>query len=72
MNYINDDIKIDFSVPKDILDLMEMCEKFDLEDNLGGYLQIAEHLVYVACRDACASNDITKKQWELIGRRYAL
>lgn len=72
MNYINEKISIDFKVPKDIFEMMQDCEKFDKDENYGAYESFASFLTGVLCKEAYVKGHITKKQWEIIERRYEL
>lgn len=72
MNYINDSVKIDFPVTKDIQYLMEECEKADREDNYPIYENYVNVLVFVVSKEAYVQGHLTKKQWETIERRYQL
>lgn len=69
-NFINGDISIDFKVPKDIEQLMNECELCDKEDDYPKYMNLAEYLVYVICKEAYVVGHLTKKQWETIEKRY--
>lgn len=67
-NYINDDIKINFKVPKKLQEIVDYLEELDAEDNAAFY-NYAETLEYVG-RDFVESGEITKKQWIRLCDRY--
>ncbi len=69
-HYINDDVKIDFDVSKDIRYMMDLCEQADRDNNYPMYMNYIEHLLYVICKEACYQGHITKEQWETFKRRY--
>lgn len=71
-NYINDDVKLDFEIPKSLVYLIEMCEKYDQEDNYGAYNSFADFLTEVASKELYVKGVITKEQWDTIDRRYVL
>lgn len=71
-NYINDEIKIDFPVTRDIRLAMEECERLDQDDNIGGYCAYVEFFLYTLCKEAIYQNHLTHKQWETLQRRYVL
>ena len=70
-NYIDDSVKIDFDVPKDILKLMKECEEFDKEDRYACYMNYVEFLTDTICKEAYVQGHL-KKQWETIERRFKL
>ena len=71
-HYINDDVKIDFKLSQDLQYMMDMCEQDDMEDNYPLYNAHTEYFIYTLCKEACFQGDLTKKQWELLERRYPL
>ena len=71
-HYIDDTVKIDFNVPKDVKNVMEMCEEADLQDNYGSYGNLAEYFLYTLCKEAYVQGHLTKKQLETMERRYLL
>lgn len=70
MNYINDAIKINFTVPNSIKRIMEECEKLDKEENYGFYMNLAEYLTDTISKEAYVEGLITREQWKAIERRY--
>ena len=68
-HYINDGVKIDFPVPAAISELMRECEEYDLEDS-PAYDECAD-AIGIVCKNAYASGELTKEQWNMITRRYA-
>ena len=71
-HYIDDTVKIDFHVSKDIKYLMDISEKADLEDNYGAYENFVNCLLYTNCKEAYVQGHMTKEQWETMERRYLL
>lgn len=71
-HFINDEIKIDFPVPKDVKYLMDVCEQKDLEDNYAAYEPHVNALIDVVAKEACVQGHLTGKQWKLLERRYEL
>lgn len=69
-NFINDDITIDFEVPKDIKRIIDICEEADRNDDYGLYMNFADLLTEVASKEAYKQGHLTKKQWEQIEMRY--
>lgn len=67
-HWINNDIILDFPIPKTIKNLMDEAEKFDLMYNIG-YFNYAEAITDT-CKLAYAEHLLTKNQWELIERKY--
>lgn len=72
MNFINDNIKLDFKISKDMQNLIDKCEKADAEDDYGIYMNYAEMLAFVIAKEAYVQGSITRKQWEQIQMRYEL
>ena len=70
MNYINDEVKIDFPVSGNLKYLMDECEKYDKEDDYGMYSNMAIFLTDNVAKEAYVTGALTKKQWETIERRY--
>lgn len=68
-NFINDNIKIDFPVPINIQDFIEIAEKADLENHLGIYIAYAD-AIDVAAKNAYAAGKLTRRQWDLLCMRY--
>lgn len=69
MNFINDDIKIDFSVPANIQEFIEIAEKADRENHLGTYIAYADG-IDVAAKNAYVAGKLTHRQWDLLCMRY--
>ena len=69
MGFINENITIDFNVPKDIKKIMEICDKLSNEENYA-YDNYADFLIDNLCKDAYVKKHLTKHQWETIERRY--
>ena len=67
-NRINDEIKIDFKVPRSIVHQIQELEKLDSEKNLL-YFDYCDHLDILA-KNAYAEGMITKKEWDTLLMRY--
>lgn len=70
-NFINDDIKIDFTLSETILDLIRKAEEADKMNRYGLYMN------YVYAIDSQAKKEttlhiITESQWHKLLRRYKL
>ena len=70
MNYINDDIKIDFPVDSALANMMQVCEQDDRDGNYGKYVNDIEYLIDTLAKAEYVDGTITKSQWETIERRY--
>ena len=68
MNWVNDTVIIDFELPKDIKEMADECERLDNEENWG-YDNYAD-LLSNMCKEAYRQGHITKKQWDLVEKRY--
>lgn len=68
-NFINDDIKIDFAIPKDIQRQILKCEQYDLEDNYGSY-ECNLYALDSMCKMAYAQGIFTQRQWDTVMARY--
>ena len=66
--WIDHSIVIDFKVSHDIQNLMDECERLELEQNWG-YPNYAEALD-CACKEAYATKRMSKSQWETVERKY--
>ena len=71
-NFINGNIKLDFKIPKDMQNLIDICEQADIDDDYGKYNNYAEMLAFVVAKEAYVQGSITHKQWEQIQMRYEL
>lgn len=68
-HYINDKIKIDFPVTKNIREAMEDAEKYDREDNYGMYYNNAD-FIDIAAKECYVNHKLTKEQWDKLVERY--
>lgn len=68
--WIDDNVKIDFEVPKWVKEKMELLEKYDLEDNYM-YFPVNEGLD-VDLKNWVAKGKMTEKQWDQIMLRYRM
>lgn len=66
---INNDVKIDFSVPMALQELIDMAEEADQAGSIGKYYAYVDAIDTTA-KNCYASGAITKKQWETILNRY--
>lgn len=69
-NNIDDNIKIDFAVPKGLQEMFKEAEEADLRDD-GTYYDIADD-IDVTCKNMNAAGVMSKKHWGLICMRYKL
>ncbi len=69
-HYINDDVEIDFPLGPFIKEIVDLCEKYDREDNIGAYMNYADFLTEVLCKELVVTGKMTPSQWELMERRY--
>lgn len=60
-HWINDSIKLNFSIPEGIKNLIHECEQLDIEYNWS-YFDYVE-AVDIACKN---SKQITQEQWDTI------
>ena len=70
MNFINNDIKIDFPVNKAIQNTIALCEEYDKDDNYALYMNMAEFLTDNLAKEAYVVGELTKEQWHKIEMRY--
>lgn len=68
-NYIDDSIKINFKLPKNIQNLVVDAEKADLEDDYGLYMNLAS-AIDTNAKNATAKKQLNNFQWELLVRRF--
>ncbi len=67
-HWVNDDVKIDFYVPKGIRQVMEEAERLDLEESYA-YVNWANQ-VDTDAKNAYAVGALTREQWDTLCRRY--
>ena len=67
-HWINDDVKVDFPVPKLVRDKIEELEKLDHEEN-DLYWDNCEYLDDT-CKMMYMEGAMTKKQWDTVVSRY--
>lgn len=68
-NFINGDIKIDFSVPASLQELIDIAEKADLDNDIGTYINYANG-IDIAAKNCYGAGLITKKMWDTLCMRY--
>ncbi len=68
MNWIREDVVIDFEVPRSLLHLIEELEKCDQEQNYA-YDNYAEALD-VGCKELCRQGKLTEEQWDTLCVKY--
>lgn len=68
-NYIDDSIKIDFKLPRNIQNLVDDAEKADLEDDYGLYMNLAS-AIDTNAKNATAKRLLSDYQWETLVRRF--
>lgn len=67
-NWIDDTVIIDFPVPKDVKNLMDMCEVANANGDWG-YFNYEESLDYI-CKEAVVQGHMTDREWNEIRKRY--
>lgn len=67
-HWVNDDVKIDFSVPRALQILMDQCEQLDLEEDYA-YFNYIETLD-CDVKELVRMGVLTNKQWDIINMRY--
>ena len=68
MNWIDDEVVLDFLLPKDIQSVADECERLNAEHDWG-YINWAEVLSDL-CKEAVVQRHMTQAQWDLVERRY--
>lgn len=69
-NWVNNEVKIDFELPKRIQNILNEMEEANRKDEFGTYFELVE-VLDVVCKNYCGEEGgITKKQWEIIDERY--
>ena len=68
-NYIDDSIKIDFKLPRNIQNLVDDAEKADLEDDYGLYINLAS-AIDTNAKNATAKRLLSDYQWKTLVRRF--
>ena len=66
---IDDSVKIDFTVPKELQELFDMAEDADKADDFGTYLSLAD-TIDTYSKNCYAAGVISEGQWNMITRRY--
>ena len=68
---MNDSVKIDFKLPKYMLNLMQDTEEYDLANDYGSYVNYAD-TIDVQSKILYTEGYLSKKQWDTMVRRYQL
>ena len=70
-HWIDDSVKIECedTLPKDFVELLRATEKYDLEDDLGSYINIVD-AIDVRAKMMYGCGSITKKTWDMLLCRY--
>ena len=66
--WINDDIAIDFKVPRTLRNTMQEAEELDLADNIE-YTHVAD-AIDVLCKEYVVIGLLTQEQWDRVVDRY--
>lgn len=69
-SWIDKSIVLDFKIPKDIQYILDLCEQLNDQHDYA-YFGWAEGIDDV-CKEAYRRGHMSKKQWDLILRRYHL
>lgn len=67
-NWIDDTVIIDFPVPKDVTNLIDMCEEANANGDWG-YFNYEESLDYI-CKEVVVQGHMTDREWNEIRKRY--
>ena len=67
---IDDSVKIDFKVPKDVQSLIDDVEEADITQN--GMYDILVDGLDILCKNCCVVGHMTTKQWNIIMMRYKI
>ena len=70
-NFINDDVKIDFELSKTMKDLVDKCEKADLINDYGLYMNVADAIDSQGKKET-THHIITETEWKKLVRRYEI
>lgn len=76
-NFINDDVKIDFELSKTMKDLVDKCEKADLINDYGLYMNVADAIDSQGKKET-THHIITETEWKKVScgkklvRRYEI
>lgn len=69
MNFINNEIKIDFAVSQEIREFMNAAEQADKNNNIGDYMAYANN-IDIAAKHCFMAGELSQKQWNLLCLRY--
>jgi len=67
---INDNVKINFPVPKSLQELFDEAERLDMEDNAAYYCYADQ--IDVDSKNLFAAGKLTEEQWDTICSRYRM
>lgn len=70
-NYINDDVKIDFDLPKGMDELVKEAERGDREEDYGLYMNYA-YAIDTRAKNEVSRGRLTDAQWDILCRRFPL
>ena len=68
-HYIDDAIKIDFTIPTWLQEVLDIAENADMEDNYAVYEPTAEH-IDICGKNLYANGALSESQWRTLVRRY--
>lgn len=69
--FINDEIKIDFSLSKTMQNLVDEAEKADILDDYGLYMNIADAIDSQGKKET-THHQLRESEWKKLTRRYCL
>lgn len=70
-NFINNNVKINFDLTKELEDLINKAEKADHDNNYGLYMNLAD-AIDVRAKKEVSLHNITYSDWNKLTRRYPL
>lgn len=69
--WINEDIVLDFKLPKLLQNTIIEAEEADLDNNAGEYDCIVD-AIDVLCKEYYVTGTFTQQQWELVVQKYPM
>ena len=70
-NFINNEVKINFEVPKVLQNLMNEAEKADILNDYGLYMNLA-YAIDSRAKKETTHHKISESQWKQLTKRYCL
>lgn len=70
-NFINDEILIDFKMPKVLEEAVKRAEDADKENDFVSFVNYADNIDIMA-KNCCADGAISKRMWDLLVLKYCI